>query len=125
MEVKKINIDEDYPVLFKWWDNHKKIAPAIDELPFHGFMIEGKCAAFLYTTDSIVGILEHYVVNPELHPDARKEYFDVLTKHIIEKARELRIFRLICNIGPSSLKIIAEDNGFIKTVTTDHYYLET
>lgn len=59
---------------------HPECCPQFDELPLHGYIVDGKAAMFLYSTDSTICSFEHAITfrGAEGHTDAIHQLVDAL-----------------------------------------------
>ena len=71
MRVRRIILEEDYPVIRTWWEDRGVQAPSQGLLPYTGVMAENNgvpvACAFLYEDKGgVVGMIEWEATNPEV-----------------------------------------------------------
>lgn len=95
---------EDYAEIKSWADKRKIECPPMDFLSDVGFIIDGKCACFVYSTNSKVCFLECFISNNEINKIERKEALNCLINESIQYCKDNK-FKYICtNIETESLK---------------------
>lgn len=105
----------DYNELCKWWKSYNWAPPLEDALPSSGIIVEGKCAGFLYITNSKMGIMEWIVGNPECSKEERTEAIDTVIKGIKAMAKGFGIKYIFSSVQHPNLIQKYEENGIMKT----------
>lgn len=110
-------------MLATWWKAHKwPVIPAVT-LPATGVVIYSDkdvpvCAGFLYTTDSVLGILEWVVSNPAFdEKPARSEAVDLLIEELLWRAKHRGIKAIYSFVKNERLMKRYVDAGFTVTDT--------
>lgn len=78
----------DYPMLYRWWLEHKFPPPPLEALPKVGVIVEDCAAGFIYQTDSCIAWLEWIVVDPTCDKIKRRQALDGLVKELSQLAKE-------------------------------------
>lgn len=93
--MRAISVEHDLGTINGWMKGHDKRGFVAEELPTIGFIVDGVAAAFLYQTDSSVGILENFVSNPEASPQQVASALDKIVKELKFAASKEGIDRLL------------------------------
>lgn len=105
-------IKSDHITVCRWWKAHNFTALTLATLPTTGFIIDGVCAGFLYSTDSDFCLLEWVISNPEISKEERAKGLDLLIDTLLETAKE-KGFRLVFStLEHPKLIQRYEDHGF-------------
>lgn len=102
--MRQIEIEQDLSTINHWMKGHDKRGFVAEELPTIGFIVDGVAAAFLYQTDSSVGILENFVSNPEATPKQVAKALDLIIAELKRAASregiaQLLVFSKVRSIG--------------------------
>src|SRR5262245_1369230 len=120
IEVKVRPIDEEiYQTISQWWQARQWPTIPRSSLPKSGFMgfIDGKpiLAAYLYATDSDIGLFEWVISAPDSKPEERDAAFQAVAESIFEKAKEKGLRALFSYTSQPNLSKRFLRVGFIKT----------
>ena len=122
--IKSID-DPLYLLLTEWWTKHKWPVIPKPFLPKTGYMAfvgeKPIVAAFLYKTDSSMGILEWYVSNPDSTYEERTAAMNELLEKVFETARTLGIQAIFTSCTNKSLisRLTAHGFGITDTEMTN------
>jgi hypothetical protein len=79
---------EDYPMICKWWVDHRHDAVALECLSKTGIIVNDICAGFLFKTDSAVALMEYIVSDPQSEKEFRRESLDHLIELLVSEAKK-------------------------------------
>jgi hypothetical protein len=100
------------------WLSARALPPlALDSLPLHGWIEPAVAVGFLYLTDSVVGLAETFVANPECSQETRKLALDSILEAVIACARSLGVKRLFGMTRLESVRELSQRHGFQATGT--------
>lgn len=112
-------------MLLKWWKQYK-MKPIPIEYLGHGFLIEGKCALFIYPTGTPSVFMENLVANKKLSDKDRDEAIDLLVDTVIKFLKTKKVKRIV---SITSMSVVANraikkhgfssDNRKYKLLTKD------
>lgn len=107
-------MERHYDTLVTWWNHWEgdAIHPAL--LPKHGYIIPNKAAGFLYRTDSMIALLENFVVAPGCRGTERREAMKEVALQLKKKANELGHVILFGYTCVPTMVHRMEDIGFEK-----------
>jgi len=109
-----------YPILRDWWEG-KKGFKAIDPqfLSPNGMMVSHKgkyiCAAWLYRTDSLYGVINWIITNNYKEGKVKKKALNFLLYKLEEKAALLGIALLYIPMETKSIKNLLNKEGWLNT----------
>jgi hypothetical protein len=106
---------EHYSEVHGWWEAHGWAPIALDSLPSTGFIVEGVCAGFLYSTDSNMCILEWVISNPNASKEARSEGLDDLIDALLKAAHDKKYKMVFTSVSHPKLMKRYTEFGFKKT----------
>lgn len=87
MELKEFK-EEDYSEICQWWTKRNFPCFPYELLPRTGFIAPGLAAGFFYdSNNSLMGIVEWTVTNPDADKKLRQDALDHVISHIIEHAK--------------------------------------
>jgi len=132
----KVFTSEDYGMIKSWWEGHD--APVVPE---HGLSRTGLiaysgdkpvAAAWLYSTDSSVAFLEHFVSNPDATNRERSKGMNGLIGAFFGIADELKVSKLFGMVKPKSLvrrsvsagANIVEENIYLLVRNQDERFIQ-
>lgn len=95
-----------------------------EELPEIGFVVEGEAPiaiGFLRRMEGPFAIVDGYITNPTMGKYDRNHALTLLTNTIIEKAKELKIKRLLGFSSDNSILLRSLKHGFV--VRDDTYFV--
>jgi hypothetical protein len=87
MMVKRVE-DTDLEEILGWFES-RGIPMEPDYLSPTGFMVPGKAAGFVFSTDSNFVIFECFVGNPEITSEERQEALRQIVPVMIQEAKEM------------------------------------
>ena len=105
--IRKIDLNLEYEIFVKWWDEWK--FPPIPKalLPKTGYVAEteGKplCATWLYLTNSPIASMAWFISDKQVRDEVRTEALGRLVKGVELKAKAFGCSRMIINIQHSSM----------------------
>jgi hypothetical protein len=104
---------KDYATVCKWWKGYA--FPAMPEilLPKNGLIIDGKCAGFLYSTDSGIAWMEFVVGNPEISKEERDGALDALIHGLARMAKDLGFMKVFTSTNSNRFTKRLLDCGFV------------
>lgn len=120
-QIRLVEIEDDYPVVSKWWEGHgwrpvpKEYLPTLGVIAFNS---SGDCAAgWLYMDNSSSGVsmLEWLVSNPEASARDAMRGIKAITQFLSGAAFEMGYKVMITTCRQESLARIHEKSGFIRT----------
>ena len=115
---KKEDFDKYYPLLKNWWEEKGKGLQAIATqfLSTRGIIIKDNdkyiCAAWLYTTDSLYGVINWIITNNDSDPKIKKKCIEFMLNKLEDYAKFLGIEIIYITMGTRSLKKILSKQGF-------------
>jgi len=71
------------------WFKSRKIDISVDYLSPTGFIVPGKAAGFIFSTDSNFVIFECFVGNPEITSEERQEALRQIVPAMIQESKEM------------------------------------
>src|SRR5690242_10972871 len=83
-----------------------------EALPKTGFIIPGKCAGFVYSTDSSLAFMETLVAAPGLAKEERSQAVDAIVAALIEATRKLGFKMLVGYTNLDAVVKRSEKFGF-------------
>ena len=93
MKARKLDLDEDYPVLYAWWQLRDRPCPDRIFLPETGIMIQDNqnqyCAGFLHETKSNFAFIGNISSNPNTAKELRSNALDMMIYELITLAISL------------------------------------
>lgn len=107
---------EDYPMICQWWDDWNFQKMPEQALSKRGFIVsqggEDICAAWLYSSDSVICWVEFYVANKKASRKNKKGAFAFLIEAIAKDARKLGFSIMFSSVKNISLMNRLEKSGF-------------
>lgn len=88
-QIRRIELDQDYPSACAWWKAHNWPVLPKEALPEVGYIVPEICAAWLYRSDSSIAWIEWIIANPESDKEVRSEALDLLIQTVSSHAKEL------------------------------------
>ena len=94
MKFRYLDFLKDYEELLSWWNHYKwDVPPSLELLPSIGFVVErdGKkiCACFLYTSNSILCMIDWFIANPFTTREERKGALDFMINEAAREAKDM------------------------------------
>lgn len=128
MQLRPVNLDQDYDMLAALWRERQMEPPEQRFLSPLGAIIElsGKpvAAAFLISTDANTWVLGNFITNPAFDRAARFEALTHLAWHLeaVAKSRAAQVLTFCTNVA--SLGDLVESLGFTKMETGLSIYVK-
>lgn len=112
MKVRRFYCKKDHEQLTQMYASwgHPECTPRPDELPLQGFIVDGKAAMFLYSTDSAICSFEHAITfrGAEGHTEA----IHALVERCMEEAKRLCFKKVFIYVGSEHALKRALATGF-------------
>ncbi len=113
---KYFDFNNDYDILFSWWQEHGSFPPKREHLSQTGIIITSDnkpvCCGFLYKTDSKICVFEFVISDPKAEKEVRNAALNLLIKETKNWARENNYSLIYTSVNiPSYIKKLI-DNGF-------------
>tara|TARA_R110000787_G_scaffold5480_3_gene20058 strand:+ start:3716 stop:4099 length:384 start_codon:yes stop_codon:yes gene_type:complete len=104
----------DYDTVCRWWEGHSW--PAIPEcaLSDTGFIIDGMCAVWVYSTNSCFSLVEWVIGNPEADKRKLGPALDLLLDHAVEFAKQDGSILIQTTTKHSGLIRRYKNHGFVE-----------
>lgn len=112
MEAIKYDPQMHYQEICQWHLDRSLSAPLHSILPSTGRVVRGKCAAFLYKTDSALGFIENFIAKPGDYEDMQQA-FNLCLDALEKDAKESGIKYLWGGSFLPSVIHQAKEHGFI------------
>lgn len=116
MEVRRFNLESDYPTVTEWYKWWGYVPIPQDTLPTFGMIVSNDGydigAVWLYVTDGAVGLLEGSVLNPHAPKSARKGAAAFLNQNMQVLAKKLGCIELWAISKDRFLTRVCENLGF-------------
>lgn len=106
--MREIDLQQDYETLKEWYSAYAQVPPGPEYLSTTGLIIEGKCAVFLYITNSSVGYVERLIANPALDKEERKNAIHILCEALEPYGRDLGCKVLVTVINKNYVLDLSE-----------------
>lgn len=108
-----------YPIMEEWWKNKGWIPYHPEVLSKTGLMIYESetpvCAAWIFKTDSTVGLVGHIITSKDVKPKQKKVCLEFLFQALEQESKELGIKMLVFFMTTNSLTKIAEKLGYLSS----------
>lgn len=105
-------LELDFDEIEKWFDKHHLKMPAKGLFPRIGFIVNGVAAGFIYSTDSLVSIIDCYISNPHIDAQTRDKALNAITDELIKSAKSHGCKIIKCDTKLESIKHRALAHGF-------------
>lgn len=128
LEVRPIKLEQDYDLLSDWLKGHNK--PVLDKGLYSdlGLMVShgniDLVAAFLFTTNSDICLIENFISNPKSLKFERREAINILIQKLVEKAKEFKSKLIFTSLDLNSLIQSFEKQEF-KVLPTNKLYFRS
>lgn len=104
--------NKDLKEIYAWMYKRSLPIPPIWSLSQIGFIIHGKAAGFLYTTNSGIAQLDSFCTNPEISHEERMVAMEAIAMSLIEEAKRLGVAMVACSSKFDSITGLARQLGF-------------
>lgn len=123
-ELFNVHNEDDYqkyyPLLKSWWEGKggawQAIAPQF--LSTRGIIIKDDrakyiCAAWLYTTDSSVGVINWIITDNDSDPKTKRKCIEFMMSRLEDYTKFIGLTMIYTVMGTNSLKKVLKKQGFI------------
>ncbi len=112
MKPRRFNPKKDMAQLESFYASwgHPECCPKVTELPLNGFIVDGKAAMFLYSTDSDICTFEHAITSRGA--EGHTEAIHALVERCATEAKRLHFKRIYIYVGNEAAKARALATGF-------------
>lgn len=120
VDIKVLDFDPVFHVkhLYDWFKMRNLNLELINELPKVGCMAFykdlGIAAAFLRMVEPHYALLDGLITNPEALAPLRSDSIDACVKHVIQKAKDLKVKSVLAHIVDAGVLKRSEKHGFKK-----------
>lgn len=83
MGLIAVDLERDLPEINSWYRARDMTMLKKEWIPPQGFILPNVAAGFLITTNTSIGILEHFVSNPRAKPEDRRLAIDMIAGRLI------------------------------------------
>lgn len=104
--------EKHYDMITEWQERRGQPFLSAEYLPTHGLVVEDVACGFLYCTDSVIGMIDIFITNPEASNIARAKALDLILKNLIIWAKDLGLKRLIATCKIKGTRNLALKNSF-------------
>ena len=114
-KVREFNLDTDYNTVSEWWRKQDWTPVAPGALSTTGYIVDDKCAGWLYIANSYMGFVEWVVGNPDCDKIERREALKELLNHINNVAKINNCKVLLTTTPNSGLIERCQEVGWTET----------
>jgi hypothetical protein len=104
--------NDDYPIIFEWFEKRGMRTPPFNEFPRSGFIVDMHAAGFLIETDTSMAMFDFFISNPESPRALRDKALDQIVKGLSDLAKRRKYKYILCSSQVAAIERRAIKNHF-------------